>query len=111
MKPGKGRHEIAAMLDFLGKYVAQHFNEEEKLMEEVNCPAAAVNKQAHARLLSEFGDLRKRFDVAGSGSSMVLEMHDVLSKWLIERIRGVDVQLRGQVDRPKQDLVGAAKRS
>jgi hemerythrin len=111
MKQGKGRHEIAAMLDFLGKYVVQHFAEEEKLMDEVACPAAAANKQAHARLLSKYGDLRKRFDSAGGGPSLVLEMHEVLSKWLVDHIRGVDVQLRGRVGSSKQDLVGAAKRS
>jgi hemerythrin len=47
MKRGKGRHEIHTLLDFLGQYVVEHFREEEKLMEELNCPAAAVNKQAH----------------------------------------------------------------
>ncbi len=111
MKQGKGRHEIAAMLDFLGNYVVQHFGKEEKLMDEVNCPAAAANKQVHARLLSKYGELRTRFDSAGGGPSLVLEMHEVLSKWLIDHIRGIDVQLQGCVGNSKRDLVGAAKRS
>jgi hemerythrin len=111
MKHGKGRHEIAAILDFLGKYVVEHFAEEEKLMDAVKCPVAAVNKQAHARLLSKYGELRTRFDNAGSGVSLVLEMHEVLSKWLVDHILAVDVKLRGHVGNSKQDLVGAATRS
>ena len=34
------------MFDFLARYVIQHFGEEECLMEDIDCPAAAVNKQA-----------------------------------------------------------------
>ena len=109
MKQGKGRQEIETLLDFLGQYVVRHFAEEEKLMEATGCPAAAANKQAHAQLLVTYGDLKKRFDVAGGGLSLVLEMYDVLSKWLVSHIKGVDIQLHEHVGNAKQNLVSAAK--
>jgi hemerythrin len=108
MKAGKGRQEINAILDFLGQYVVRHFREEEKLMEDIACPAAALNKQAHKQLLATYGDFRKRFDAAGAGPALVLEMHNALSKWLVTHIKGVDAQLRGCVGNAKRDPVGAA---
>ncbi|MCR4412137.1 MAG: hemerythrin family protein [Thermoguttaceae bacterium] len=95
MKQGKGRQEIGAILDFLGDYVVQHFADEERLMDETRCPAAAANKQAHAQFLSTYAGLRSRFDSAGGGPALVLEIHDILSKWLVGHIGGIDVQLRG----------------
>ena len=111
MKQGKGRQEINTILDFLGRYVVQHFDEEEKLMEETDCPAAAANKQAHTRLLSSYGELRKRFDGAGAGPALTLEIYEVLSKWLVGHIKGVDVQLRNYICQPNQGFVGAANES
>jgi hemerythrin len=108
MKQGKGRHEIEGLLDFLGQYVVRHFQDEEHLMEELDCPAAAANKQAHAQFLSKYGELRKRFAGAGAGPSLVLEMHNMLSNWLVQHIKGVDIQLRSYVDNMKRDVVAAA---
>ena len=107
MKQGKGRDVIAKLLDFLGQYAIRHFAEEEKVMEQLNCPVAAANKQAHAQFLSTYSGLRKQFDGAGAGPSLVLQIHDLLSKWLVQHIKGIDVQLRESCDYAKPDPVGA----
>ena len=109
MKQGKGRQEINASLDFLAKYVVQHFGEEERLMEEVDCQVAAANKAAHAQFLARYAELRRRLDAAGAGPSLVLEMYDLLSKWLVAHIKGVDVQLREYVGHAKREIAAAAK--
>jgi hemerythrin len=108
MKQGKGRHEIDAILDFLGQYVVRHFSEEEKLMEEVDCPAAAANKQEHTQFLSKYGEFRQRFAAAGAGPSLVLEMHTMLSNWLVRHIKGTDIRLRKCVGNAGRQLAGAA---
>jgi hemerythrin len=107
MKQGQGREVIGKLLDFLGQYVVRHFAEEERLMEQLDCPAAAANKQAHAQFLSTYSGLRNQFDETGAGPSLVLQIHNLLSKWLVEHIKGIDVQLRGYCDHPQQSLVGA----
>ena len=109
MKQGKGHDGIGKLLDFLGQYVVRHFAEEERLMEKLKCPAAAMNKQARARFLSTYSALRTQFDEgeAGAGPSLVLQIHDLLSKWLVQHIKGIDVQLREYCDPAKQGLVGA----
>ena len=101
MKQGKGRDLIGRLLDFLGQYVIRHFDAEERLMEELNCPAAAANKQAHAQFLSTYSGLRKQFDEAGTWPSLVLQIHDLLSEWLVQHISGIDVQLRECCDHPR----------
>ena len=88
------RDVLGKLLDFLGQYVVRHFAEEEKLMEEWDCPIASANMQAHAQFLSTFSGLKKQFDENGNGSVLVLQIHDLLSKWLIQHISRIDVQLR-----------------
>jgi hemerythrin len=100
VKQGKGRDLIRRLLDFLGQYVIRHFDAEERLMEELNCPAAAANKQAHAQFLSTYNSLRKQFDEAGAWPVVVAQIHDLLSEWLVQHISEVDVQLRVCCDEP-----------
>jgi hemerythrin-like metal-binding protein len=107
MKRGKGHDTIGRLLDFLAQYAVRHFAEEEEVMEATNCPAAAANKAAHAQFLVTYSGLRKQFDGAGAGPSLVLQIHRLLSEWLVQHIKGIDVQLRDYCDPAKQDLVGA----
>ena len=98
MKQGRGRDEICELLDFLGQYILRHFAEEEELMEELNCPAAATNKVAHARFFTTFSRLQRHFKRAGSGPSLVLQIHDLLTKWLVQHIKEIDSHLRDYRD-------------
>jgi len=93
MKNGQGRTKIEEILDFLGDYVLQHFAAEEKHMDEMACPAAAANKLAHGEFCATFKKFRQRFDEVGAQSSLVLEICDTLSKWLVEHIGKIDTQL------------------
>ena len=93
MSQGKGRDEIAKMLDFLADYVVRHFAAEERHMDVLGCPAAAANRQAHREFLGTFKALRERFDAAGAQPTLVLEIHGTLSKWLVGHITKIDTQL------------------
>jgi hemerythrin len=107
MTQGKGRDEIKRVLDFLGSYVVKHFAEEEKLMEEFDCPAASANKAAHHAFLTKFKELQARFDSAGAGPSLVLEAYDVVTTWLVQHIKRIDTQLLASVSGQEKKLVGA----
>lgn len=93
MSQGKGRDELAKILDFLADYVVRHFAAEERHMDQLNCPAAEANREAHRQFLTTFKTLRARFDAAGAQSTLVLEIHGTLSKWLVEHITKIDKQL------------------
>jgi hemerythrin len=105
MLRGQGRQEIGKILDFLGKYVVEHFAEEERCMEEYCCPAAAANKQAHAQLLATFGTLKAQFDREGATPTLVLDIQRKLNDWLVQHIERIDKQLAGCAARGKA-LVG-----
>ncbi len=107
MKRGKGRGEMAAILDFLGQYVMRHFADEEREMDRVHCPAAAANRQAHRDLIAKFGQFRKRFDAEGAGPALVLQIHETLCNWLVQHIKAIDLQLRDCVESARPGLVGA----
>lgn len=102
MSQGKGRDEIKKILDFVGAYVVKHFADEEKAMEEYDCPVASANKAAHNALLARFKDLRTRFDATGSGPSLVLETYETLSKWLVQHIKEIDTRLLESLQRPSR---------
>lgn len=93
MSKGQGRQEIGRLLDFLGDYVVRHFAAEEKQMDALGCPAARANKQAHAEFLEVFKSLRHRFDESGATPTLVLEIKDTLSRWLVDHIRNIDTKL------------------
>jgi len=93
MKSGQGRAKIEEILDFLGDYVVRHFAAEEKQMDEMACPAAEANKRAHAEFCATFKALRQRFDQEGAQTTLVLEISNTLSNWLVEHIAKIDTQL------------------
>ena len=94
MSKGQGRDEIGKILDFLGDYVVRHFAAEEKHMDRLACAAADANKQAHRKFLALFRQLRRRFAEAGASTTLVLEINNTLSDWLVEHISKIDTQLK-----------------
>jgi hemerythrin len=93
MSQGKGRDEIGKILNFVGDYVVKHFANEEKFMEQYNCPVAEANKAAHNKCIATFKELQARFNASGSNSALTLEIHDTLKKWLVNHIRDIDTKL------------------
>jgi hemerythrin len=94
MAQGRGRTVIGRILDYLDRYVGEHFSWEETCMHRHRCPAAEVNRQAHSRFVQNFKALRDRFDREGPSTDLVLQVRRDLGDWLIRHIRGIDTGLR-----------------
>lgn len=94
MKQGKARDHIGKMLQFLASYTQQHFADEERAMEQYQCPAAEANKAAHRQLLAKLGELRAEWDCQKTGATVSTEIYRTLSTWLVAHIQGIDLQLR-----------------
>lgn len=93
-RDGRGKHEIDGMLDFLGKYVVEHFSHEEGVMTRHKCPVSARNQQAHQALVRKYTQWRKEYDNGGASLQMVAELNKFLRSWLVEHILGTDSCLR-----------------
>ncbi|HCI52455.1 MAG TPA: hypothetical protein DE312_03910 [Gallionella sp.] len=75
-------------LNNLVSYVGQHFEFEEKLMDQFNYPGSEPHKNAHQALLREIETLKKRF--LQGGEEFVLQW---LKDWLLGHIGSSDKQL------------------
>ena len=87
------RVEIGRLFDFLGAYVVEHFDAEERFMRETAYPGMNVHKAAHDRFVREYHDLRRLYDVerrlrGGDHQDAVLG-----AEWLSTHIGGTDVAL------------------
>ncbi len=89
-----GPAEIKPVLDFMERYVIDHFKYEEQLMETRKCSAAKKNIEAHRALVEKYTEWRKAYEAGGSKTAMVAELHEFLSKWIVGHICRVDTCLR-----------------
>lgn len=90
---GHGPEEIRPMLDFLGNYVVNHFAHEERIMEEVKCPTAKRNIEAHRKLVGKYTQWREDYE-RNATTEKVLELNRFLTQWLVGHICGIDSCLK-----------------
>jgi hemerythrin-like metal-binding protein len=73
-------------------------------MEEHHCPVAEANKAAHKKLLERLAQLRAQFEEQKTGTTVTMEIYRLMSEWLVQHIKAIDLKLR---DLPKAVTVGA----
>ncbi len=66
-------------------------------MERHRCPVAGKNKEAHARFVDNFRQLRTKIEADGPSASLAIEVQRQLADWLVNHIRKIDTQLGGCV--------------
>lgn len=84
---------VGATLEFLQRYVLDHFATEERLMEAAAYPRLAQHRALHEAFVQEF--LRHREACSGSPprASAVLELAEWLGTWLRQHVRGTDKEM------------------
>jgi hemerythrin len=93
MSLGRGRTEIAGLLDQLGSYAVTHFGKEEECMAKWRCPVAAQNVAAHKEFVVTFTSFREEFDRDGATAHLVVRVETELMRWLSGHIKRTDTQL------------------
>lgn len=94
VEQGRGREGVDRLLNFLGDYAAKHFSMEEKLMTSTRCPAAEKNREAHKAMFETYKKWRANYDQHGFDPSLVMELKNILSEWLVQHICKIDCTLR-----------------
>jgi len=87
------------VLDFLQFYATWHFAKEEEYMAKYDCPAADLNKQAHAEFLATFGGFYEQWQTGSMSPELVNSIYKSLEDWLVNHILQVDTQLHAYVSR------------
>jgi hemerythrin-like metal-binding protein len=90
----KGQEAIQKTLDFLVQYTEIHFSSEEAVMAKQNSTSQEMNRAAHNEFRAKLAEIRGWVKNEGASSVEVLELMDVLEKWLVNHICTIDVRLR-----------------
>jgi hemerythrin len=85
--------EAAATVEFLGVYVTDHFDEEERAMQAAQYPGLREHAALHAALVQEFLSYRARFLTEGATPSLTVDLSSWLVGWLGNHIRKADAEM------------------
>jgi hemerythrin len=93
MTQGKGKEEVAKIIEVLQKYTQKHFSDEENIMEQHACSVRQENKAAHKKFIETFLTLKKQFEEEGPSSALAIKMQFELGMWLVKHIGRCDKKL------------------
>jgi hemerythrin len=93
MAASRAREEVGPLLDFLGRYVATHFADEEQLMRSSRYPAAAAHQAEHAEFTAAFRGFAAEFARSGATTGLAIRLNGATCEWLREHIGGSDRKL------------------
>ncbi|MDQ9008608.1 bacteriohemerythrin [Acinetobacter gerneri] len=98
------RDDIKNILNDIIDYTQSHFTFEESLQVEAQYKYAVPHKKVHDLFIKRIEGYRQKFQ---DGESIENELHEVLSKWLINHIQHDDADY---VDSVKENMIGAIKK-
>ncbi|MDA3904415.1 MAG: bacteriohemerythrin [Desulfuromusa sp.] len=84
----RGEAVLADILAMLEKYTVDHFQHEEKLLEEYHFSGLAEHQKIHQELIDEIQEFKKR--VTSGTEDLARELLTFLRGWLLEHILKVD---------------------
>ena len=97
---GTDQARIRKILNDIIDYTQSHFTFEESLQEEAGYKYRVPHKRVHDLFIKRIESYRDRF---AEGHSIENELHEVLSKWLINHIQHDDADYVGAV---KMNMIG-----
>ncbi|NLY53094.1 MAG: hemerythrin family protein [Firmicutes bacterium] len=87
---GRGKAEVADIVDFLGHYVVTHFRDEEELQRSVAYPEYDAHKTMHEKFLADYNQLKGQLETEGATVRLVVLVNKVVVDWLVHHISRVD---------------------
>ena len=90
---GKGREEVARLLQFLSSYVRVHFDSEEQIQIESGYPGYPEHLLAHQQFSKDIERLKQQFTAEGAGLVLVIETNQMVAAWLTQHISRMDKAL------------------
>lgn len=96
----RDRNQIKEVLDNIIDYTQSHFTFEESLQDEAGYKYRVPHKRVHDLFIKKIEDYRDRFMM---GQAIEDELHQILTKWLINHIQHDDADYVGAV---KENMKG-----
>lgn len=92
-REGRGKEVIDDLIIFLGRYIDEHIDTEEKYMNKYNYPQKNFHISQHRELTERFKKLKEDFLRSGLRLVATLEANELLGMWWIDHIFKVDKAL------------------
>ncbi len=92
---GKGMEELGNLMNFLEEYALSHFKDEEALQILHNYPAFEAHRSEHAYFIKQLDILKQHLNSDGESLQLVAETGTVLTRWLLNHICNIDMELGG----------------
>jgi hemerythrin len=90
MRDKRGQEVLGATIAMLERYTVDHFQHEEKLMEEYQFPGLAEHRLIHQGLIEDVAQLKERS--SGGDEALARELLKFLREWVLNHIMEVDQQ-------------------
>lgn len=96
---GGGKVEAIKMLEYMAEYSDFHFNEEEKLQEEVAYPALDEHKKKHEEFRKAVEELHEMLEEEeGPSDAFVKAVSDNVVNWLYNHIKTFDCSVASYIN-------------
>ena len=86
------KEETQKTLDLLGRYVVQHFSDEEALQRKCNYPKYEWHRELHHKFIGDFMKIKEVFAENGPSVKFTVELNNRLIHWIVKHIKNVDAE-------------------
>jgi hemerythrin len=87
------KEETERLIDFLGEYVVEHFEDEEKLQVSSGFPKYEWHRAQHKEYLEEFKNLKDDYAKNGLTPRFTTSLNNSVIAWVVRHIQSADKEL------------------
>jgi hemerythrin len=93
------KNEIEKIFNFLDEYVVKHFEDEEKIQQEVKYPDYIRHCKIHRKFKEEILEVREKFKEVGYDESVFQRLSGKIAAWLVNHIALEDQKLSDYINK------------
>jgi hemerythrin len=94
---GRGEAVYGGLPQSLDLYARDHFDLEERCMDQYHCPMAQRNRDTHVTFATLLTEFQQRYVARGLDHVDACTLLVIIVQWLTDHICGIDVHLRSYV--------------
>lgn len=85
--------KINETLEFMKRYVVEHFRDEEEYQRSIDYPGYEFHKQLHDDMVNYVGEVSKRYEQSNNNEQLMQEFGGRLLAWLINHVAAEDQRI------------------
>jgi len=82
--------QLVMMIEYLEKYVVEHFNAEEAVMMEINYPDFPKHRDEHAKFREWFASVLGEYREKGADNYLALDLNREIQRWFEHHLKVTD---------------------